>query len=204
MPDELSPRSVRPGAHIRALALLLFNAAAAVCALAQIGGPDHPGPSINDQELSNVLSSDDPNPGCGAFCGDPETPLFEATAGQSVRFRVLDVAGHPRQHGFTVHGHDWQLEPWENNSQVQGYNPRSFSIGSESGIGPTRHVNILTKAGGLFMQPGDYLYRTQESFNFSYGGLWGIFRVNKAPRPCGAGDLWCPPTEVDTISVDQK
>ena len=168
-----------------------------------IGGPDHPGPSFNDREQSNVLSSDDPNIGCGGACGDPETPLFEATAGQNVRFRVLDVAGHPRQHGFTIHGHNWQLEPWQNNSRVQGFNLRSFSIGSESGIGPTRHVNILTKAGGVFMRDGDYLYRTQESFNFSYGGLWGIFRVNRAPRPCGPTDLWCPPTEVDTLDGTQ-
>jgi hypothetical protein len=177
-----------------------------------IGGPDHPGPSINDLELSNVLSSEDYNPGCRGACGDPETPLFEATAGQRVRFRVLDVAGHPRQHGFTIHGHHWQFAPWENASRVQGFNPRTFEIGSESGIGPTRHVNILTQAGGLFNQPGDYLYRTQESFNFSYGGLWGVFRVNPQPLDpcyCPKGTacstaLWCPPVEVETIPADPK
>ncbi|MET0624484.1 MAG: copper oxidase [Pyrinomonadaceae bacterium] len=175
-----------------------------------IGGPDHPGPSINDFDLSNVLSSNDPNPGCGGACGDPETPIFTATAGQAVRFRVLDVAGHPRQHGFTIHGHHWQFEPWENASRVQGFNPRTFDIGSESGIGPTRHVNILTQAGGLFYTTGDFLYRTQESFNFSYGGLWGIFRVNP-PRtdPCYcpkgtacATPLWCPREPVDEIKLE--
>jgi hypothetical protein len=144
-----------------------------------IGGPDHPGVSINDLEVSNVLSSLDKNEGCGGACGDPETPVFTATAGSAVRFRVLDVAGHPRQHGFTIFGHHWQFEPWMKNSTVQGDNPTTFEIGSESGIGPTRHVNILTQAGGLFSQPGDYLYRTQESLQFSYGGLWGIFRVVK-------------------------
>ena len=178
-----------------------------------IGGPDHPGTSINDLELSNVLSSDDYNPGCGGACGDPETPLFEATAGQKVRFRVLDVAGHPRQHGFTIHGHHWQFEPWENASRVQGFNPRTFDIGSESGIGPTRHVNILTQAGGLFNTTGDFLYRTQESFNFSYGGLWGIFRVKPSrtidPCYCPKGTactlpLWCPPSEIQTIPADPK
>jgi hypothetical protein len=153
-----------------------------------IGGPDHPGTSINDLELSNVLSSEADNPGCRGACGDPETPLFEATAGQRVRFRVLDVAGHPRQHGFTIHGHRWQFSPWQNASRVQGFNPRTFDIGSESGIGPTRHVNILTQAGGLFNQTGDYLYRTQESFNFSYGGLWGVFRVNP---PTKSGCTMC-------------
>ena len=25
--------------------------------------------------------------------------------------------------------------------------------------------------------PGDYLYRSQEAFQYSGGGLWGIFRV---------------------------
>jgi hypothetical protein len=143
-----------------------------------IGGADHPGPSINDFDLTNILSSTAPNPGCsGGACGDPETPIFTASAGQSVRWRVLDVAGHPRQHGFTIFGHNWQFEPWQNHSRIQGFNPFTFDIGSESGIGPTRHVNILTRAGGRFARGGDYLYRTQESFQFTYGGLWGIFRV---------------------------
>jgi hypothetical protein len=162
-----------------------------------IGGAGHPGPSVNDFDLTNILSSVADNPGCRGSCGDPETPLFEAQAGQQVRFRVLDVAGHPRQHGFTIFGHHWNFEPYLNESRVQGFNPRTFETGSVSGIGPTRHVNILTQAGGLFNQPGDYLYRSQESFSFSYGGLWGIFRVNPAPpRPCGAGDLWCPPPSI--------
>ena len=39
MSDELISRSLSPRAYFRALALLLFNAAATLCALAQIGGP---------------------------------------------------------------------------------------------------------------------------------------------------------------------
>jgi hypothetical protein len=137
---------------------------------------DTPEADQNDLDFSNVLSSHDPNPACGP-CGDPSTPLFEADAGTPVRFRVLHPAGHPRQHGFTLFGHHWQFEPWTNNSTQQGVNPFTFEVGSYSGIGPTRHDNILTTAGGLFNVPGDYLYRTQESFKFSGGGLWGIFRV---------------------------
>ncbi len=140
---------------------------------------DTPEDITNDLEFSNVLSSVDMNPGCGGACGDPATPIFSAVAGTAVRFRVLDVAGHPRQHAFTVHGHHWQFEPWTANSTVQGENPLTFEVGTYSGIGPTRHENILTTAGGLRAVPGDYLYRTQESFQFSGGGLWGIFRVVK-------------------------
>jgi len=132
---------------------------------------------LNDKDQTNVLSSTRSNPGCAGACGDPETPVFTARAGEPVRFRVLHPAGHPRQHAFTLHGHHWNFEPWILNSTKQGNNPGTFEIGSESGIGPTRHVNILTTAGGLFSRPGDYLYRTQESFQFSGGGLWGIFRV---------------------------
>jgi len=123
---------------------------------------------VNEKELKDVLSS--------SVHGDPETPIYTATAGMPVRFRVLDPAGHPRQHGFTLFGHHWQFEPWTANSTRQGTNPFTFEVGSDSGMGPTRHSNILTTAGGLFSKPGDYLYRTQESFQFT-NGLWGIFRV---------------------------
>jgi hypothetical protein len=171
-----------------------------------IGGPEHPPGtiSINDFDLKNVLSSHDPNPGCGGPCGDPETPIFYANAGQPVRWRVLDVAGHPRQHGFTIHGHRWQFEPWQQQSRVQGFNPRTFDIGSESGIGPTRHVNILLdRAGGYFARYGDYLYRTQEGFQFTYGGLWGIFRV-RSTRPDPICLACHPPPEVQGDTVAPK
>jgi hypothetical protein len=132
---------------------------------------------LNRQDFTNTLSSTAPNPGCDGPCGDPETPVFTAKAGTPVRFRVIDVQGHPRQHGYTVFGHHWNFEPWQANSTVQGNNPFTFEVGSYSGIGPTRHLNILiNSAGGVNKVPGDYLYRTQESFQFT-SGLWGIFRV---------------------------
>jgi hypothetical protein len=137
------------------------------------GVPD----ALNDVDLRNVLSSTQALPGCGnSPCGDPETMVFTSAAGTPTRFRVVQTAGHPRQHGFTLYGHHWNFEPWTANSTTQGFNPLTFEVGSDSGFGPTRHSNILTNAGGLFSRPGDYLYRTQESFQFS-NGLWGIFRV---------------------------
>jgi hypothetical protein len=160
---------------------------------------DTPEEETNDLDFSNVLSSIENNEGCGGPCGDPATPLFTAPAGTPVRFRVLDVAGHPRQHGFTVFGHHWNFEPWTNNSTAQGVNPFTFEVGSYSGIGPTRHDNILTNAGGLFSIPGDYLYRTQESFQFSSGGLWGIFRVTPAIQQVDRYCLSCQKKPVDPV-----
>ncbi|HKY04187.1 MAG TPA: copper oxidase, partial [Blastocatellia bacterium] len=131
----------------------------------------------NQKDFSNVLSSTASNPGCNGPCGDPETPIFTAKAGTAVRFRVTQAAGHPRQHAFAVFGHHWNFEPWQNNSTTLGNNPLTFEVGAFGGISATRHLNILTTAGGLTKTTGDFLYRSQEAFQFSGGGLWGIFRV---------------------------
>jgi hypothetical protein len=55
-----------------------------------------------------------------------------------------------------------------------------MTIGSQGGHTARRHWNIiLPKAGGSFGVIGDYLFRTQESFQFT-NGMWGIFRVTPA------------------------
>ena len=77
------------------------------------------------------------------------------------------------------------MNPWLCNedpkleSTVMGWNQYSQNrVGSTSGIGPSRYVNISATAGGDFHVPGDYMYRTREGFMFG-GGLWGIFRVGE-------------------------
>ena len=142
--------------------------------------------TMSQFDWSNVLSSTVPHFRCEAdFMGkkycDPETPIFTAKAGEPVRFRVVHPGGHPRQHGFTVFGHDWVPSPWIDASKTMGWNQDGLTrVGSAGGIGPGRDVNILTTAGGDCKVPGDYLYRTQEGFMFG-GGLWGIFRVEENP-----------------------
>ena len=110
--------------------------------------------------------------------GDPQTPVFTAQAGQAVRFRILNANGHMRNNVFNLHGHFWQDEPFTNNSKSIGNNPLSEFKGALYGIGPSSHYEVIpvNGAGGGRRVPGDYLYRTQESFMFD-GGLWGIFRV---------------------------
>lgn len=110
--------------------------------------------------------------------GEPQTPIFTASAGQAVRFRILNANGHPRNNVFALHGHYWQEEPYTNNSTVIGNNPLSEVKGAQYGVGPSSHYDVIPTngAGGARRVAGDYLYRTQESFQFD-GGLWGIFRV---------------------------
>lgn len=158
--------------------------------------------SMLDYDWSNVFNSNVAHFGCptGKDC-DPETPIFTVEAGTPVRFRVVHPGGHPRNHSFTVHGHDWSMNPWiadpacikkhkgaKNTDEIcgstkQGWNNDSPSLyGTVNAIGPARHVNILTQAGGDFGIPGDYMYRTQEGFTFG-GGLWGILRVTDKKDP---------------------
>ena len=110
--------------------------------------------------------------------GDPQTPVFTARAGQQVRFRVLNANGHSRNNVFNLHGHFWQEEPYANKSKIIGNNPLSEFKGSQYGIGPTSHYEVIpvNGAGGGRRVTGDYLYRTQVSIMFD-GGIWGIFRV---------------------------
>jgi Tol biopolymer transport system component len=128
---------------------------------------------LNNVNQAAVFSS--------AAHGDPATPVFSAPAGAAVRFRVVQPTGHPRQHAFTLYGHNWFHEAWTQDSTVlwtpSTAEPSSMTIGTQGGHTSRRHWNlVLRSAGGAFKQPGDYMYRTQESFQFT-GGLWGIFRV---------------------------
>jgi len=91
---------------------------------------------------------------------------------------VLNSNGHARNNVFQVHGHIWQQEPYINNSTQIGNNPVSEWKGAQMGHGPSNHMDVVpvNGAGGAGKVPGDYLYRTQSSFQFD-NGLWGIFRV---------------------------
>ena len=144
---------------------------------------------LNALDYSNTLSSLFPNLGCEGPCGDPQTPVFTANAGDHIRFRVVHPAGHARQHAFVLYGHNWDYQPWINGSTQlfdrtddikDEVKAKTARIGAVGGVGPARHINILTNAGGKFAVPGDYLLRVQEQFQFQ-GGMWGILRV--VPQP---------------------
>jgi manganese oxidase len=166
------------------------------------GGPATGPEAMMQYDFSKAFSSKLDARGKCEFDGistppcDPETPLFAAKAGTPIRVRVVHPGGHPRNHAFTLFGHNWESLPWTEDSTVIGHNPNSDVVGSASGIGSARHVNIVTKAGGEFAVPGDYMYRTQEGFMFG-GGLWGILRVE-----CEHGEASC--SQAATESTGQK
>lgn len=118
--------------------------------------------------LSNVITGGE----------DPATPVFLASRGDEVRFRLLHPGGHNRNNVFSVHGHMWDRMPWIKHSKVLSRRRFSPTIGAMEGFGPSMHFNALLRngAGGQFGVEGDYLYRNHTSNRFVQG-LWGIMRV---------------------------
>jgi hypothetical protein len=157
-----------------------------------------------DYDFTNVLS----NTQVG---GDPVTPVFTAMVGQQVRMRLVHPGGHARNNVFMLHGHIWEEEPYVNSSTQLGSNPLSEWKGAQYGIGPGSHFDFLLKngAGGAFGVPGDYLFRTFDSFQFD-GGIWGLFRVNQKftyeppPTTCGTcpKGTFCTDQEIQRICLN--
>lgn len=136
--------------------------------------PQEPLALTEDHDYTNAFS----NKLTGGV--DPNVPIFTAKAGTPVRFRVLTPGGHNRNSVFTLHGHLWEREPYQNNSFSIAHNPLSQMIGSQEGIGPGNHFDIVPSngAGGAYRILGDYLFRDEASFDANQG-LWGIFRVTR-------------------------
>ncbi len=110
---------------------------------------------------------------------DPETPIYTVAAGVPVRWRVAHPGGHPRNHSFTISGHGWAENPWNDDSTVQqAYNKWSYArLGVAGSIGPSRGLNLLIgPAGGITGLPGDYLYRSHDALGL-LSGQWGLMRV---------------------------
>ncbi|MBI4303762.1 MAG: copper oxidase [Chloroflexi bacterium] len=129
--------------------------------------------------------------------GDPETPVLVATARTPVRLRILKPGGHNRNEAFALNGHVWQREPYINSSTEIGNNPLSEWIGSQEGLGPTNHFDVvpINGAGGEFGVLGDYLFRDMSPSHFT-NGAWGILRV---VRNVGLGGF----SSGTSVSVDQ-
>jgi manganese oxidase len=143
-----------------------------------------------------------------ATTAEPQTPIFKATPGQAIRLRLVQPVGHPRDNIFQLHGHVWEEAPYTTPVAFTGatYNGRTilgtpvlgstiiadqptstsdfvnnrFSNweGSQMGVGPSSHFDIVPSggAGGTFKIAGDYLYRTHQDSQFDKG-VWGLLRV---------------------------
>jgi hypothetical protein len=133
----------------------------------------HAAPQGFSQAFSNSLFSKP---------ADPITPVFVAPAGMATRFRLVvpststsNAIGAPPV--FIVHGHNWQEEPYTDDSRRIGNNRLSSYLGAIE-AGPNQKFDLLfDSAGGADKVPGDYLYDTYQTGGAV--GTWGVFRVTK-------------------------
>ena len=111
--------------------------------------------------------------------GDPQTVVYRASPNgpQYGRFHVVMPGGHARGITYTLHGHQWQFQPYINGSSEIGNNLNSQYFGTQEGINPTGHWDFVVNLGGPFDVIGDYLWRDQASFG-SFQGLWGLLRFD--------------------------
>lgn len=91
-----------------------------------------------------------------------ETPVFEAKAGDAVRFRVLQADGRARQHSFRVIGHNYADLGMEH-----------FLATGASLIAPGKAVTADLYGGA---KKGYWHYRDGPT-PFVNTGLWGLFKV---------------------------
>src|ERR1043165_6618440 len=69
---------------------------------------------------SNTLA--DPTVTTSTQIGEPQTPIFKANPGDQVRFRMTHPLGTGNSEVFTIHGHNWQRNPYQNNSTTIAFN----------------------------------------------------------------------------------
>ena len=133
--------------------------------------------------------------------GDPQTPVFRATANGATRMYVLNGASADRDGTFILHGHVWPRDPFvctgtpgsEQDASVPlegrcdpnapvpsnalGLNLQAKYMGGQEGMGHVYgHWPILFVAGGSDGVTGDFLYRDY-SPSGNRNGQFGILRV---------------------------
>jgi hypothetical protein len=182
--------------------------------------PDTPFGSIHQNPLLAGLI---PDVFANSLIGgqDPQVPVYRASPADNdgdlvpdidqARFRVLMPGGHARGSTWTLHGHQWQRQPYVcgpagtactliNGSSQIGDNPLSEYFGAQEGINPTGHWDFVVNLGGHFDVTGDYLLRDQASFG-SYQGLWGLLRFDETAPVAGDGQYTVPKYS-DPIVID--
>jgi FtsP/CotA-like multicopper oxidase with cupredoxin domain len=98
---------------------------------------------------------------------DPATPVFQAVAGDPVRFRFADAAGF-NTINMGIAGHSFPLDHGMDGSQI---------IESRTLLpGETFDAYLVGGAGGATQAPGDYEYSVNRNPMIKSGD-WGIFRV---------------------------
>ena len=108
-----------------------------------------------------------------------QTPRFCARPGDAVRVRLLLPNGHGRNHTMDIQGHNYDEQPFVDQSASLGTDEVSQYRGTRDVLGPGAGFNILLAngAGGSGNVSGDYAIRDLYSWGYD-NGMWATLRVN--------------------------
>lgn len=135
-----------------------LQASASNCTLALVIASD-----INPCDLQPTLMIDDDADLPADLRGLPvETPIFEAKAGEAVRFRVLQPDGRARMHSFRVIGHNYPDQGMDD-----------YITPGNSFIAPGKGITANLYEGA---KRGYWHYRDGPNA-FVNTGMWGLFKV---------------------------
>ncbi|MCZ6581077.1 MAG: LysM peptidoglycan-binding domain-containing protein [Nitrospirae bacterium] len=118
----------------------------------------------NNPDTSQIFSS--------TVHGDPSTVMVRAYLGDTIVFRLIDVAMN-ESNVFTISGHTFLTERYAGDANRKN----SIHIGIAE-----RYDLVVPQAGGPRLQPGDFMYFNGRNSHFSEGS-WGIIRVLEKEVP---------------------
>ena len=106
---------------------------------------------------SNTLAAPGSNP--AVQIGETENTDLQGESRRPGALPHHAPARHRNSEVFTIHGHTWQRNPYQNRSTVIAFNNLSQWMGSRDNHGSGDHFDlVIPKAGGTFNRAGDYLY----------------------------------------------
>lgn len=120
--------------------------------------------SVNQSRLVSILD------GLPNQMENPDV-LFKVKRGDLVRIHLIGASDRPRNHVFTIHGHNWkEIETSGNPSFIP-------KVGCLNGVstGYTRTIEFTAN------DPGIYLFRTGVLKWAIFQGLWGYLEVEEMP-----------------------
>jgi len=121
------------------------------------------------------------------------TPAFLASAGETVKFRVIQPGGRARQRSFQIVGNDYaDLLPFA----VDSHGDKAPRLGSPASalLGPGKAITATFRD----LRAGCYVYKDGPTSLLS-GGVWGSFKVT----PAGEADITCTAPVVRQATASQ-
>ena len=104
----------------------------------------------------------------------PQTPLLEASLGETLRF-IVTVPPGAEPHTFHLHGHPW-------------LSPEKGRFVDTVLVMPGERRVFDVVAGGPDAQPGEWMYHCHVA-DHQAAGMWGVLRVHEGPVPLVPGQL---------------